>query len=194
MPAFSDDTTWVHLGDKKLYMHIPLVYELATIHYYSVNTFSYVSLPLSTFEKQLIAYRLVYIANTDVEYIASSIGDSTGDFRRNMVQLTLTVEGQKFLQKVPLVPLVAELSYNRLLPERPDRFYPYGEPVYSKLNDSIYAVAASYMEDLSISELPQFLSHEIDTIREKAHELLTPDESDEPAAVLRSIKTFYKLQ
>ena len=189
MPAFSDDTTWVHLGDKKLYMHIPLVYELATIHYYSVNTFSYVSLPLSTFEKQLIAYRLVYIANTDVKYIAT-IGDSTGDFRRNMVQLSLTIAGQEFLQKVPLVHLVAELIYNKLLPERPARFYPYSVPVYSKPNDRIYVVAASYMEDLSISELPQFLSHEIDTIREKAHKLLTIDESD---AVVKSIKVFYRI-
>lgn len=178
MPAFSDDTTWVHLGDKKLYMHIPLVYELATIHYYSVNTFSYVSLPLSTFERQLIDYRLVYIAHTDVEYIAATIGDSTGDFHRDMVQLSLTVEGQKFLWKVPLAYLIAELIDMRLsASRRPDRFYPYGGPVYSKPNDRIYEVAVSYMGDLSISELPPFLSHEIDTIREKAHKLLAIEES-----------------
>lgn len=116
MPAFSDDTTWVHLGDKKLYMHIPLVYELTTTHYYSVHTFSYIPSPLSTFESQLIDYRLVYIANTDVEYILPYSDDASGHCRRDLVQLALTTAGQEFLQKIPLAHLVAELIDNRLSP------------------------------------------------------------------------------
>lgn len=47
------------------------------------------------------------------------------------------------------------------------------------------------MEGLAPSELPQFLSYEIDTIREKAHELLTLDEPDEPTAIIHGqLKSF----
>lgn len=166
MLAFSADIAWVSSDNQKdpLYMSIPLVLKLAVIHHYAIHTFSYISLPVDEFESQLIDYHLVYIANTDVHHSVTSGSD---DPSRDMVMLALTVAGQEFLRKVPLVRLVAELIDHQFSPDRNWRWHP-----YSVTCNNVYAVAETYMERLDVSELPQFLSNEISTIREKASELL----------------------
>lgn len=171
MLAFSDDTAWVRSDNQKdpLYMSIPIVLKLAVIHHYAIRTFSYISLPVEEFESQLIDYRFVYIANTDVHH--SDVCDP-GDPPRDMVMLALTVAGQEFLKKIPSVRLVVELIDHQFSPYRSWRWYP-----YSVSSDNVYEVAETYMECLDASELPQFLSHEISTIREKASELLLNAES-----------------
>lgn len=172
MLSFSDDTTWVHADNQEdpLHMRIPIVLKLAVIHYYAVRTFSYISLPTDTFESQLIDYSLVYIANTDVHY--SDLDDGSGRASQSMVQLALTAKGQEFLRKAPQAKLAAELISHQFSPDRNWRWYPYSMP-----NNNVYCIAEWYMEGLDASELPQFLSHKISTIREKAHELLMTAES-----------------
>jgi len=171
MLLFSEDTAWVTIWvtvegiEEPLRMSMPLVLKLATIHYYAANTFSYISLPMDTFESCLIDYDLIYIANADVH---DSDLDNLGSPIRGRVQLALTVAGRDFLRKVPLVRLVAELVDHQFSPNRAGRFFPYGEA-----SNDVYHVALKFMEDLTVSELPQFLSHKISSIRDKAHELLT---------------------
>lgn len=175
MLSFSDDTTWVHADDQAdpLHMRIPIVLKLAVIHYYAVRTFSYISLPTDTFEGQLIDYGLVYIANTDVHYSRQyPVDDGVCEPCRSVVQLALTSQGQAFLRKVPKAKLVAELINHQFSPDRSWRWYPYEIPI-----DNVYCTAEWYMECLGTQELPQFLSHEVSTIREKAHELLMVVES-----------------
>lgn len=171
MLPFSDDTAWIHSDnmEEPLYMSIPIVLKLAVIHYYAVRTFSYISVPTDEFESQLIDYHFVYIANTDVHH---SDVDGPGCAARDMVMLTLTVAGQEFLRKVPRVKLVAELISHQFSPDRNWRWYPYSVP-----SNNVYCIAEWYMEGLAVQELPQFLSNEISTIREKASELLTEAES-----------------
>jgi len=171
MHTFSDSTGWV-CSDKQedsLYMSIPIVLKLAVTHHYAIRTFSYISLPTDEFENRLIDYRLVYIANIDVHY--SDIDDPDNP-ARDMVMLALTRAGQEFLRKVPKVKLVAELIGHQFSPDRNWRWYP-----YSVASPNVYAVAETFMECLEVSELPQFLSNKISTIREKASELLLNAES-----------------
>ena len=174
MLLFSENTAWVTAWvtvegvEAPLRMSMPLVLKLATIHYYAENTFSYISLPMDTFESLLIDYHLIYMANKDVQYPLSYDDDSAGHCRWERVQLALTVAGWDFLRKVPLVSLVAELVDHQFSPNRAVRFFPYGEA-----SNDVYHVALKYMEGLTLSDLPQFLSHEISSIREKARELLT---------------------
>lgn len=170
MRFFSDDTAQVHIADieEPLYMHIPVVLKLATIHYYAVNTFSYISTPLDFYESLLMDYRLIYIANADVHHSHQQFDNgSSGHVARDMVQLVLTAKGREFLRRVPQAGLVAALADHQFSPDRNWRWYPYGEA-----SNDVYHVAVSYMESLSVPELPQFLSHEVITIREKAYELL----------------------
>lgn len=171
MRFFNDTTARVHIADieEPLYMHIPIVLKLATVHYYAVNTFSYISTPLDFYESLLKDYRLICITNTDVYDSHQQFDNgSSGHVTRDMVQLVLTVKGQEFLRKVPRAGLVAALVDHQFSPDRDWRWYPYGEA-----SNDVYHVAVSYMEGLSVPELPQFLSHEISTIREKAYELLS---------------------
>lgn len=170
MHLFSEDTAWVTANDieGRLYMSIPLVLRLATIHYYAESTFSYISVPIDTLESRLMRYHLVYISNADVYTGEEHLGSPV----RSMVQLALTVKGQEFLKKIPLVRLVAELISPQFSPDRNWRWYPYSVPVYNSPNDAAYKVSVKFMDGLTALELPQFLSHEISTIREKASELL----------------------
>lgn len=173
MRFFSDDTIQVHIDDieEPLHMHVPIVLKLATIHYYAVNTFSYIPMPLDFYERLLVDYHLVCVATTDVYDSHQQFDNgSSGRVTRDMVQLVLTVKGKEFLKKVPRARLVAALADHQFSPDRDwrwYRWYPYGEA-----SNDVYCVAVSYMEGLSVSELPQFLSHEASTIRERAYELL----------------------
>lgn len=145
------------------------VLELAVIHYYAKNTFSYVSLPLGATEEFLLGHNLIYIAEAyDPPIDDLDLGISSPE---SWVRLVLTDAGKRYLEGISRAELVDGLLHYAVSATRVVRFSP-----YSNGRTTSRDIALKYMDGLPTAKLPQFLSHSLDIVRERAKELLDMSE------------------